>query len=59
MENFVGETLSCAVLDSGCTRTVCGKVWLNCYLDTLTDDEKNASRKSQVKHFSSLVMALR
>ena len=30
MENFVGETLSCAVLDSGYTRTVCGKVWLNC-----------------------------
>ena len=56
--NFVGETLSCAVLDSGCTRTVCGKVWLNCYLDTLSDDDKNASRKSQVKHLLSLVRAL-
>ena len=58
MKNFVGETLCCAVLDSGCTRTVCGKVWLNCYLDTLSDDEKNASRKSRVKRFLSLVMAL-
>ena len=49
MENFVGETLSCAVLDSGCTRTVCGKVWLNCYLDTLTDDEKKCIKEESSK----------
>ena len=58
MENFISETLSCAVLDSGSTRTVCGKVWINCCLDTPSDDEKNTSKKSQVKHLLSLVMAL-
>ena len=45
MENFLGETLSCAVLDSGCTRTVCGNVWLSCCLDTLSDDEKQCIRE--------------
>ena len=25
---FVGETLSCAVLDSGCTQAVCRRKWL-------------------------------
>ena len=37
---FVGETLNCAVFDSGCTQTVCGKTWLRNYIDSLTDDDK-------------------
>ena len=28
IETFVRETLNCAVLDSGCTKNVCGKAWL-------------------------------
>ena len=28
-----------AVLDSGCTKNVCGETWLNCYLETLNEDE--------------------
>ena len=28
MAKFVGETLNCAVLDSGCTKNVCGESWL-------------------------------
>ena len=39
MKCFVGETLGMAVLDSGCTKNVCGEGWLNCYLDTLTSDQ--------------------
>ena len=31
IETFVGETLGLAVLDSGCTQSVCGKGWLQCY----------------------------
>ncbi len=38
MKVFVGETLSCAVLDSGCTQTVCGRKWLDCYTDSLIDE---------------------
>ena len=29
VENFLEETLNLAVLDSGCTKTVCGKEWYN------------------------------
>ena len=43
METLVGETLSMAVLDSGCTKTVCGENWLNCYLETLSDEDKKLS----------------
>ena len=38
MRVFVGETLSCAVLDSGCSQTVCGKAWLDCYTDSLINE---------------------
>jgi hypothetical protein len=27
------------ILDSGCTATVCGRAWLNCYLDSLSPDQ--------------------
>ena len=37
---FVGETLNCAVLDSGCSQTVCGKNWLRCFEESLDDGEK-------------------
>ena len=36
LEKFVGETLNCAVLDTGCTKNVCGQPWLDSYLDSLT-----------------------
>ena len=33
--SLLGETLGSVVLDSGCSRTVCGGTWYECYLDTL------------------------
>ena len=36
---FVGETFNCAVLDSGCSKNVCGESWLNYYLETLTQSD--------------------
>ena len=36
IEKFVVETLNCAALDTGCTKNVCVKPWLNSYLDSLT-----------------------
>ena len=32
VENLLGETFNKALLDCGCTRTVCGCVWMICYL---------------------------
>ena len=40
IEKFVGETLDSAVLDSGCTKTVCGEAWLNCYVDGLSVEDQ-------------------
>ena len=31
MQQFTGETLSMAMLDSGATSTVCGNTWIDCY----------------------------
>ena len=39
INQFVGETLNAAVLDSGCTGTVCGKLRLDCYIDSLSKED--------------------
>ena len=49
MEQIVSESLNCALLDSGCSSTVCGNNWLKCYTDTLpegVDLQECASLKS-------------
>lgn len=40
LDNLLGETLGSVLLESGCTKTVCGSQWLQCYLDTQSDKEK-------------------
>ena len=37
--SLVFETLACAVIDSGCTKTVVGKKWVNYYRDTLDENQ--------------------
>ena len=39
--SLLGETLGCAVLDSGCSRTVCSDKWLHCFIQTLDAEEQN------------------
>ena len=39
-DRLLGETIGHCVVDSGCTRTVCGDVWLNTYLDSLTSRDR-------------------
>ena len=38
--SLVFESLSCAIIDSGCTKTVVGRSWLNNYCDTLEEGQK-------------------
>lgn len=38
--SLFGETINCAILDSGASATVCGKKWLDCFLETLSEDSK-------------------
>ena len=40
MKGLVRECLGKALLDSACTKTVCGNTWLNMYLDTLQEQDK-------------------
>ena len=53
---LVGETLNHAVIDSGCTKTVCGLKWFKAYCDTMSDDqrlhlERNSQESSAVFRF--------
>ena len=41
----VGDSLNYMVLDTGCPQNVTGLVWLNCFLDTLSDEEKACVQK--------------
>ena len=38
---FVTETLNTAVLDSGATANVAGKIWTRCYLDSLSEGDRS------------------
>ena len=37
---LVGETLNMAVIDSGCSKTVCGLNWYTTYIESLGEDDK-------------------
>ena len=50
LEQIVSESLNCALLDFGCSSTVCGKNWLQCYTDTLPDGV-DLQEKSSGKSF--------
>ena len=46
------ETIGCIVLDSGCTKTVCGIKWYDLYLDGISKEmEKNIEEKPGVNTF--------
>ena len=47
MDTLIGETLSTAVLDSGCTKRVCSKTWLRCYLESLSSEELDNIKREQ------------
>ena len=40
LDGLVQESYGCAVLDSGCSATVCGTEWLNDFVQGLSDDER-------------------
>ena len=36
--SLLRQTINSAILDSGASTTICGKKWLNCFLETLPED---------------------
>ena len=41
--SLLGQKINSAILDSGASTTVCGKKWLDCFLETLPEDSKKKS----------------
>ena len=39
-KSLVAESFGCAVIDCGASKTVCGKVWMDCYLESLNPEMK-------------------
>ena len=49
---FLSDLFGMALLDSGCSKTVCGKKWLSAYLDTLSiQDRKSVQRNDSSNKF--------
>ena len=42
LNTLVYETLNCAVLDTGCAKTVCGKAWMSAYISSLNEEEESS-----------------
>ena len=40
VSDLVAESLNCALLDSGASKNVCGRLWLNSYVDSLPESDK-------------------
>ena len=49
MKVFVSETLNTAVLDSGATANVAGQTWINCYIDSLSNTDRNKVEQYESK----------
>ena len=41
IDALLGESLGHIILDSGCSKTVCGQQWFQCYLEMLSESEKS------------------
>ena len=39
---LLGTAIGCAVADSGCTKSACDNVWLNTYLESLSQRIENS-----------------
>ena len=49
---LLGESICQLIVDSGCNKTVCGELWLNLYLDTLSiENRKLVSDVDSVEKF--------
>ena len=47
MQTLVCESMNAAVLDSACSSTVTGQMWLDCYLDTLSPEDLHKVTRSE------------
>ena len=41
LQSLIVETKNCGIVDSGCSNTVCGDIWLKHYLDNLSEYQRS------------------
>ena len=46
-KDFLSETFNAAVLDSGCSKTVCGEEWFNSYMNSLKKEDVDKIEEKQ------------
>ena len=51
IESFLGEMFGGAILDFDCIKTVCVKVWFNCYLETSDEKERVSVKAAKIAGF--------
>ena len=56
MEVLISETFSMALLNSSCTKTVCGEAWLQHFLQSLSYGEYKRVKYLKVKTCFNLVI---
>ena len=54
---FTGEPFGTAILDSVATKTVCGRMWINCYTESLSGKEKELVKHTDSENAFKLAMA--
>ena len=47
----MGECISKAIIDTGCSKTVCGELWLEMYLESLSKGDRNIFSKNSTCKF--------
>ena len=55
-QNLLIESFGMGLLDSGCTKTVAGQLWIQEYVSTLSDVEKEMIKEEKVVHYLDLGM---
>ena len=56
LDILLGETLGCVLLDTGCTKTVCGQIWFECFLDSFSCEKDRKLRLRNLTLFINLEM---
>ena len=49
LKSLLEESKGCAIIDSGCATTVCGREWVNDFIDTLCDEDRKNIREEPSK----------
>ena len=50
---LLGEMIGSMVLDSGCSRSVCGEAWYDCFIDALPESTRQNFKKKVIAPFVS------